>query len=82
MVSTPVHIMQSAEATSKRRKGAAASRGAVESAPAEEVIQTSFRLPRSRWTKLQQLSIEERLTVQSIIITALESEFARRGRKF
>lgn len=74
--------MQSAEATSKRRKGSAPSRGPEEAAPPEEVIQTSFRLPRSRWTKLQQLSIEERLTVQSIIITALENEFARRGQKF
>lgn len=48
----------------------------------EEVIQTSFRLPRSRWARLQQLSIDERLSVQSIIISALEKEFESRGRKF
>jgi len=48
----------------------------------EEVIQTSFRLPRSRWTRLQQLIIEERQTVQSLVITALEAEFERRGKDF
>lgn len=45
----------------------------------EELVQTSFRLPLDRWKKLQQLSIEERVSVQSILVTALESEFARRG---
>lgn len=48
----------------------------------EEVIQTSFRLPRSRWKKLQELSIDQRASVQSIIITALEAEFAKRGIRF
>lgn len=55
---------------------------AVAQASVEEVIQTSFRLPRSRWARLQQLSIDERLSVQAIIISALEGEFERRGRKF
>lgn len=50
--------------------------------PVEEVIQTSFRLPRSKWARLRQLSIDERLSVQAIIVAALESEFERRGRKF
>lgn len=49
---------------------------------AEEVIQTSFRLPRSRWKKLQELSIDQRQSVQSIIIGALEGEFTKRGLKF
>ena len=53
-----------------------------ESAVREEVIQTSFRLPRSRWKKLQELSIEERASVQSIIVAALEAEFRRRGLTF
>lgn len=48
----------------------------------EEVIQTSFRLPRSRWRKLRELSIDDRASVQSIIIGALEAEFARRGLTF
>ena len=48
----------------------------------EEVIQTSFRLPRSRWRNLQALSIDERVSVQSIIIGALEADFAKRGRTF
>jgi len=48
----------------------------------EEVIQTSFRLPRTRWQRLQQLSIEERASVQSIIVTALEAEFSKRGLPF
>lgn len=48
----------------------------------EEVIQTSFRLPRSRWKKLQELSIDERKPVQAIIIGALANEFAKRGLKF
>lgn len=48
----------------------------------EEVIQTSFRLPRSRWKRLQVLAIDERASVQSIIIAALEREFSKRGLKF
>lgn len=48
----------------------------------EELVQTSFRLPLSRWKKLQQLSIEERTSVQSILVSALELEFARRGLSF
>jgi hypothetical protein len=68
------------DTVASRRRG---SGGTSESpTPPEEVIQTSFRLPRSRWTKLQQLSIEERLTVQSIIVSALEKEFESRGKKF
>lgn len=50
--------------------------------PTEEVIQTSFRLPRSRWKKLQELSIDRRCSVQSIIVSALEGEFAKNGLKF
>jgi hypothetical protein len=49
---------------------------------AEEVIQTSFRLPRSRWRRLQELSIDQRASVQSIIVAALEREFASRGLTF
>jgi hypothetical protein len=52
------------------------------SVQAEEVIQTSFRLPRSRWRRLQELSIDQRASVQSIIVAALEREFASRGLKF
>ena len=48
----------------------------------EELIQTSFRLPRSRWKKLQELSIDQRCSVQSVLISALEGEFAKRGLKF
>ena len=48
----------------------------------EEIIQTSFRLKRSRWAKLQELSIHERMTVQTILVTALEREFAARGLSF
>lgn len=50
--------------------------------PTEEIIQTSFRLPRSRWKRLQELSIEERASVQSIVVRALEAEFERRGLSF
>ena len=48
----------------------------------EEIIQTSFRLPRSRWSKLQTLCIDERVSVQSMIVSALAAEFARRGLTF
>lgn len=51
-------------------------------AQTEELIQTSFRLPRSRWKKLQELSIDQRRSVQSILIKALETEFANLGLKF
>lgn len=69
-------------ATRKPRKATSGTTGGGASASQEEVIQTSFRLPRSRWARLQQLSIDERLSVQAIIIAALEGEFERRGRKF
>jgi hypothetical protein len=49
---------------------------------AEELIQTNFRLPRSRWKRLQELSIDNRASVQSIILGALEAEFARHGLPF
>lgn len=49
---------------------------------AEEVIQTSFRLPRSRWKRLQEIAIDERRSVQSVIIEALEDAFAKKGLKF
>lgn len=48
----------------------------------EEVIQTSFRLPRSRWKRLQEVSIDERRSVQSVIVEALEQAFAKKGLKF
>lgn len=48
----------------------------------EEIIQTSFRLKRSQWAKMQELSIHERMTVQSILVSALEREFAARGLSF
>ena len=69
-------------AARKAQKGTSSSMDVGSSTPAEEVIQTSFRLPRSRWARLQQLSIDERLSVQAIIIASLEGEFKRRGRKF
>lgn len=48
----------------------------------EEVIQTSFRLPRSRWKRLQEVAIDDRRSVQSVIIEALEEAFAKKGLKF
>lgn len=48
----------------------------------EEIVQTSFRLPRSRWKRLQELSIDERSSAQSIIVRAIEREFAALGLKF
>lgn len=63
--------------TPKRMKAPAATEAAD-----EEIIQTSFRLKRSRWAKLQELSIHERMTVQTILVTALEREFAARGLTF
>jgi len=48
----------------------------------EELVQTSFRLPLSRWKKLQGLSIDERRSVQAILVSALEAEFSKRGLLF
>ncbi|MGC8509038.1 MAG: hypothetical protein ACP5NM_12355, partial [Thiomonas sp.] len=45
----------------------------------EEIIQTSFRLTRSQWRKLHELALDERASVQALIVHALEQEFARRG---
>lgn len=50
--------------------------------PKEELVQTSFRLSRSRWRKLHELSLDERSSVQAIIIKALEAEFGKRGITF
>lgn len=55
---------------------------AAKQSATEEIIQTSFRMPRSRWKKLQELAIDQRVSVQSIILVALEGEFAKRGLKF
>lgn len=55
---------------------------AAKQSTTEEIIQTSFRMPRSRWKKLQELAIDQRVSVQSIILVALEGEFAKRGLKF
>lgn len=49
---------------------------------AEEIIQTSFRLPRSRWKRLQEVAIDDRRSVQSVIVEALEEAFAKKGLKF
>ncbi len=48
----------------------------------EELVQMSFRLSKPRWKKLRALGIDQRASVQSIIISALEAEFARRGLTF
>lgn len=54
----------------------------VKTTQSEELIQTSFRLPRSKWKKLQELSIDERRSVQAILVAALEAEFSKRGLSF
>lgn len=54
----------------------------TKTAQSEELIQTSFRLPLSKWKKLQELSIDERRSVQAILIGALEAEFSKRGLLF
>lgn len=48
----------------------------------EELIQTSFRLPRSRWKKLQELAIDQRTSVQAVLIESLEDVFSKKGLKF
>ena len=57
----------------------AAPRKRAAKSAAEEIVQTSFRLPRSRWKKLHELALDGRESVQSIIVDALEQEFSRRG---
>ncbi len=64
---------------------AASTRSASKASPAtpsDELVQMSFRLSKPRWKKLRALGIDERASVQSIIVTALEAEFARRGLTF
>lgn len=48
----------------------------------EELIQTSFRLPRSRWKKLQELAIDQRTSVQAVLVESLEDVFNKKGLKF
>lgn len=57
-------------------------RDATQQPTAADVVQMSFRLPRARWKRLRELSLDERSSVQSIIVAALEAEFARRGMSF
>lgn len=73
---------QTNETREKREKQDSRASNTVGAKPDEEVIQTSFRLPRSRWRKLQELCLDERASVQSIIVGALETEFAKRGLSF
>jgi predicted DNA-binding ribbon-helix-helix protein len=75
--------MQHEATTTRLSSTSRVSRGRSSTAPAkEELIQTSFRLPRSRWSRLHELAIERRQTVQSVLVAALEAEFAREGRSF
>ena len=48
----------------------------------DQLVQTSFRLPKNRWRSLRDLSLDERASVQSVIVRALEAEFAKLGREF
>lgn len=57
-------------------------RDANQLATSADVVQMSFRLPRARWKRLRELSLDERASVQSIIVAALEAEFTRRGMSF
>lgn len=59
-----------------------ARKSSVKKKSAEELIQTSFRLPRSRWKKLQELAIDERRSVQSILVEAIDGVFSKKGLKF
>ena len=59
-----------------------ARRTSAAGAQQEEIVQTSFRLPRSRWQRLHEVAIGDRVSVQALIIGALEAEFQKRGRKF
>jgi hypothetical protein len=57
-------------------------RDVAQTPTADDIVQMSFRLPRARWKRLRELSLDERSSVQSIIVAALEAEFARRGMSF
>lgn len=71
---------QAAQVTTPQ--SASESKNPIKPKTVEELIQTSFRLPRSRWKKLQELSIDERRSVQAILVGALEAEFLKRGLPF
>lgn len=45
----------------------------------EKIINMTIRLPQSRWKRLADLSTDERKPIQTIVVEALEAEFARRG---
>ena len=48
----------------------------------EEIVNLTFRMPRSRWKHLAELSISDRVSLQSLIMHALEEDFKRRGLRF
>lgn len=74
--------MQSAPAEQTTSRTGKTAKARKQTKDQEELVQTSFRLPRSRWRKLHDLSLDERSSVQAIIVQALEAEFAKRGITF
>lgn len=81
-MSAPRPSLMDYQAAQEPSGQASASSKRAKTPTTEELIQTSFRLPRSRWKRLQELSIDQRCSVQAILVSALEGEFAKRGLKF
>ncbi|WP_131458977.1 hypothetical protein [Xanthomonas citri] len=74
--------MRTGEAASENEGSLAPRKALGKMSEEEELVQMSFRLSKPRWKKLRALGIDQRASVQSIIISALEAEFARRGLTF
>jgi hypothetical protein len=48
----------------------------------EEIVNITFRLPRSQWAKLSNLATNERSSLQQLLLAALKADFERRGLPF
>jgi hypothetical protein len=48
----------------------------------EEIVNITFRLPRSQWARLSNLAINERSSLQQLLLAALKADFERRGLPF
>ncbi len=48
--------------------------------PKEEIIQSTLRIPRSLWTKINHIAVDKRLSMAQAVIQAIDEFCAREGK--
>ncbi len=46
----------------------------------EEIIQSTLRIPRSLWTKINHIAVDKRLSMAQAVIQAIDEFCAREGK--